>query len=45
MVKEVLADYELLWNQAGVLTKEKLDAYKKSYDRYKEFKKENISLN
>ncbi|MBQ1785852.1 MAG: DEAD/DEAH box helicase family protein, partial [Turicibacter sp.] len=42
MVKEVLADYELLWNQAGVLTKEKLDAYKKSYDRYKEFKREHV---
>lgn len=40
-VKEVLKDYEQLWNLAGPLTDEALQAYKESYKRYKLFEKEN----
>ena len=35
LVKEVLKDYEQLWNLAGPLTDEALQAYKESYNRYK----------
>lgn len=41
LVKEVLKDYEQLWNLAGPLTDEALQAYKESYKRYKLFEKEN----
>lgn len=42
MVKEVLADYEVLWERAGVLTKEKLEKYKLSYQRYKDFEIDHV---
>ena len=42
MVKEILSDYQTLWERAGVLTPEKLEKYKLSYQKYQLFKKENL---
>ena len=42
MVKEILADYQTLWERAGILTEEKLEKYRQSYQKYQLFKKENV---
>ena len=42
MVEDVLSDYELLWEAAGSLTKEKLEKYKASYQRFKAFERESL---
>ena len=42
MVEDVLSDYELLWEAAGSLTKEKLEKYKASYQRFKAFEKREL---
>lgn len=43
-VKDVLRDYEQLWETAGPLTDELLHVYKQSYQRFKNFEKENLIL-
>ncbi len=38
----LLADYQTLWERAGILTEEKLEKYRQSYQKYQLFKKENV---
>lgn len=41
-VVDIMSDYENLWGKAGSLTKEKLDAYKEIYTKFKKFEREQV---